>query len=257
MDQILRKINDNLTYIAVSVIGTVLIFGRKLFEAYSPIILNELIKLKHQNLQIRKEKEKLFRNGFEALSVNKTEPLEILELGIGGAGCNLCFYPKNAEITFSNIESSSFISIIQKQIFNIGRNDLKIRRFINNNHNSSELREVETSSVDVVVHTFFLSTVNNEIRMINEIYRVLKPGGVVIFMENSTNNNSNIINKVIQSIVSMVLSLISSTFRVTNIKKVLKTKSPYDRLVIKEEELTSGINFYSPFIFGYGKKNEN
>ena len=55
---------------------------------------------------------------------------------------------------------------------------------------AERMRGVKSSSMDLVVHTFTLCSVDNCSLVLDEIYRVLKPGGVCLFIEHSLDTRS-------------------------------------------------------------------
>ena len=47
------------------------------------------------------------------------------------------------------------------------------------------MESIESASMDAVVHTFILCSVKDSDKVLSEIQRVLKPGGVCVFIEHS------------------------------------------------------------------------
>jgi ubiquinone/menaquinone biosynthesis C-methylase UbiE len=99
---------------------------------------------------------------------------KVLEIG-PGTGPNLAYYPK--DIQWIGIEPNSFMhSYLQaeaeKQSLNI---DLRT--------GTAEKINVEDNSVDTVISTLVLCSVPNLTATLQEILRVLKPGGRFLFIE--------------------------------------------------------------------------
>ena len=99
----------------------------------------------------------------------------IVEIG-PGAGANLHLYPKN--IHWIGIEPNRFMhSYIKKEASKLGMKNMKLMT------RSAEKLPFGNNSIDAVVSTLVLCTVYNQNKALNEIHRVLKPGGRFIFVE--------------------------------------------------------------------------
>lgn len=99
----------------------------------------------------------------------------VLEIG-PGAGVNLSYYPN--DIHWIGIEPNSFMhQYIQQQAEHFGFQNIEIRT------GSAEHLPVADNSIDTVVSTYVLCSVDNVMSSLEEILRVLKPGGQFIFVE--------------------------------------------------------------------------
>jgi ubiquinone/menaquinone biosynthesis C-methylase UbiE len=99
----------------------------------------------------------------------------VLEIG-PGAGVNLSYYPDN--IHWIGIEPNSFMhQYIQQQAEHFGLQNIEIRT------GSAEHLPVADNSIDTVVSTYVLCSVDNLMASLQEILRVLKPGGQFLFVE--------------------------------------------------------------------------
>ena len=143
-----------------------------------PYLLNYWAKASHA--QLAKLKENLFEEAFKQINTG-SKKLEILEIGIG-TGENFKNYPKNANLTILD-KTDEFLPFLQKSIDQSSRNDLKMSKLIINQAES--MRSISSQSMDAVVHTFVLCSVKNPNMVFDEIDRILKPGGVCVFIESS------------------------------------------------------------------------
>lgn len=98
----------------------------------------------------------------------------VLEIG-PGTGPNLSYYPR--DIHWTGIEPNPFMhSYLRQEADRLGLN-IDIRT------ETAEHLEVENSSMDAVVSTLVLCSVENLQAVLQEIIRVLKPGGNFFFLE--------------------------------------------------------------------------
>lgn len=99
---------------------------------------------------------------------------KILEIG-PGTGPNLSYYPR--DIHWIGIEPNPFMhSYLQKEADKLGLN-IDIRT------GTAEKLDAEDNSVDIVISTLVLCSVPNLANTLQEILRVLKPGGRFLFIE--------------------------------------------------------------------------
>lgn len=98
----------------------------------------------------------------------------VLEIG-PGTGPNLRYYPR--DIHWIGIEPNSYMyPYLYKEAE-------RLELSININSGSAEHLEVDDSSIDAVVSTLVLCSVRNLSTVLEEILRVLKPGGQFFFLE--------------------------------------------------------------------------
>ncbi|MEA5625207.1 class I SAM-dependent methyltransferase [Nostoc sp. UHCC 0251] len=98
----------------------------------------------------------------------------VLEIG-PGTGPNLSYYP--SDIHWIGIEPNPFMHpYLQQEAERLGL-DIDLR------NGDAEHLEVEDNSMDAVVSTLVLCSVNNLVAVLQEIIRVLKPGGRFFFLE--------------------------------------------------------------------------
>ena len=159
---------------------TFFLFIKFAIKMFFPHVLHLIMKTIHSYLpQLKKQ---LFEEAFEQINTG-SKTLEILEIGIG-TGENFNDYPKGANLTILD-KTDEFLPYLEKSIRK-NRDDLKISKLIMNH--AENMHSIESNSMDAVVHTFTLCSVKNTDMVLSEIYRVLKPGGVCLFIEHSIDN---------------------------------------------------------------------
>lgn len=99
---------------------------------------------------------------------------KVLEIG-PGTGPNLVYYPRDTH--WMGIEPNPYMHSYLKQAAKRVGLDIEIR------NGTAERLEVEDNSVDAVVSTLVLCSVDNLEATLKEILRVLKPGGRFYFLE--------------------------------------------------------------------------
>ncbi len=106
---------------------------------------------------------------------------KVLELGVG-TGANLPYYSKNLSVTgidFSREMLEKSKKVIEKNhIKNIKLKEMDIQNMT-----------FENDSFDYAVSTCVFCTVPDPIAGLKEVYRVLKPGGKVLFLEHMRSRN--------------------------------------------------------------------
>ncbi len=99
----------------------------------------------------------------------------VLEIG-PGAGANLSYYPK--DIDWIGVEPNPFMhQYLEQEADDRGIKHIELYR------GTAEQLPVKDNSIDSVVSTHVLCSVNNLDRSLQEIQRTLKPGGSFIFLE--------------------------------------------------------------------------
>ncbi|XP_044033868.1 methyltransferase-like protein 7A [Siniperca chuatsi] len=127
------------------------------------------------NKKMYGKKSELFRRLPE---FNKPgEQLTILEIGCG-TGTNFEFYPPGSKVICTD-PNPNFQKYLKKAM---GENDhLTYARFVV--ASGEDMGSVEDESVDVVVCTLVLCSVNNIPQTLREAHRILRPGGAFFFIE--------------------------------------------------------------------------
>ncbi|GIY29327.1 methyltransferase-like protein 7B [Caerostris darwini] len=120
----------------------------------------------------------------------RSTQLEILEIGIGG-GANLQYYPENSNLTAldKNETFSKYFEDNKKKFPQV-----TYKKMVSSM--AENMEGIEDSSMDVVVCTFVLCSVQDVKAVIKEVKRVLKPGGKFLFLEHVAFPNSHLGAKV-------------------------------------------------------------
>ncbi|MDJ0735760.1 MAG: class I SAM-dependent methyltransferase [Nostocaceae cyanobacterium] len=99
----------------------------------------------------------------------------VLEIG-PGTGANLPFFPQN--INWVGIEPNPYMhSYLQQSAKKLGFNNIDLRSGI------AESINAEDNSMDAVISTLVLCSVTNLANTLEEVLRILKPGGHFLFLE--------------------------------------------------------------------------
>lgn len=104
----------------------------------------------------------------------------VLEVGIG-TGKNLPYYQSNIKLTGIDFSKKMLekADIRKKKLF------MDVELLVMN----VEKMDFKDESFDTVVSTFVFCTVPDPIKGLSEVYRVLKQGGMAIFLEHMKSNN--------------------------------------------------------------------
>lgn len=100
---------------------------------------------------------------------------KVLEIG-PGAGANLPYYSKN--VSWIGVEPNPYMHpYLEREAKQHGLSNIEL------NQGTAEKLPVEDESIDTVVSTHVLCSVTDLDRSLQEIQRILKPGGNFIFIE--------------------------------------------------------------------------
>ncbi|XP_015683628.1 methyltransferase-like protein 7A [Protobothrops mucrosquamatus] len=130
---------------------------------------------KSYNARMHKEKETLFKHMRDF--ANASGKLHVLEIGVG-PGTNFEFYPPNSRVTCVDYNPNFRNVLLESMAQNT---HLQFENFVVGS--AENIFSIPDGSVDVVVGTLVLCSVDNAQAVLKEVVRVLRPGGVYYFME--------------------------------------------------------------------------
>ncbi|NWV97645.1 MET7A protein, partial [Machaerirhynchus nigripectus] len=153
-------------------------FCRKFFF---PFVLDK-IGILHEK-KSKKIKQELFHNLSDFRG--PSGELRLLEIGTG-TGTNFQFYPPGCKVTCTDV-NPSFQESLSK---NMKKNQhLRYEQVLV--AAGEDLRQVPSGSMDVVVCTLVLCSVNSVSGTLREVLRVLRPGGAFYFLEHVAAEHSS------------------------------------------------------------------
>ena len=170
------------TYISIFFVLPILkLFGKKFYETnVVPKLLTVLCNTKPNHYQ---------RQKIVPLATG-----DVVEIGVG-PGLNLQYYNTTNVNRVIGIDPSDELNKIAK------KNANKVNLDIEFNLSSAESIDLPTSSVDSVVCTFSLCSIPDPKKALNEIYRILKPGGKYFFCEHGI--SPDFFTKVFQNVTNI------------------------------------------------------
>ncbi|KAL0978311.1 hypothetical protein UPYG_G00168740 [Umbra pygmaea] len=134
------------------------------------------------NKQMKDKKKELFSS---LLEFKCKGPLRILEIGCG-TGANFEFYPGGCSVICTDT-NQHFEKYLQKSL---AVNDhVTFESFVV--ASGEDLKVVKENSVDVVVCTLVLCSVNDPAQTLHEAHRILRPGGALFFLEHVVADHSS------------------------------------------------------------------
>ncbi|KAJ8359503.1 hypothetical protein SKAU_G00160280 [Synaphobranchus kaupii] len=110
--------------------------------------------------------------------------LRILEIGCG-TGANFKYYPSGCKVICTD-PNPHFQRYLQESID--ANDQIEFEKFVVSS--AENLKAVSDSAVDVVVSTLVLCSVNDTKRVLEEVHRILRPGGALYFLEHVVSDPS-------------------------------------------------------------------
>jgi ubiquinone/menaquinone biosynthesis C-methylase UbiE len=124
--------------------------------------------------------EKIALRKYRRILISKAQG-HVLEIGFG-TGANLEFYPGNElkSLTAIDLDVSNADSFLSKAS---PESSKEVKRKISFTSGKSEELPFTKESFDTVVETLVFCSVEDLSKSISEVHRVLKPGGIFLFMD--------------------------------------------------------------------------
>jgi SAM-dependent methyltransferase len=197
-------------------------------------------------------KAKLFADAFGLVKCKSQQSLDVLEIGVG-TGANFTFYPENCKITVLD-KTNGFLPHLKKTISDLDRHDLRIDELVVND--AEHMKDIKSNSMDVIVSTFILCSVEDPVQVLNEINRVLKPGGVFLFLEHSKDTTNSTMAH-IHTYLGPLWTFFFGDCRFREMDRLLKNHSNLENLELSRYKRYDGggiLSIINPLYYGYGQK---
>lgn len=137
--------------------------------------VSDTMRVKY-NESVLEQKKKLFDKMAIIMNLND---IKLLEIGVG-SGANFEFLPSEMKIQLIAVEPNEYAKpYLEKNLENYPHVDLCEYAVCP----AENMKGIESQSVDCVLSTIVLCSVNDQVQVLKEIRRVLKPGGHFFFME--------------------------------------------------------------------------
>lgn len=197
------------------------------------------------NRDMASKKRELFSNLQEF--AGPSGKLSLLELGCG-TGTNFKFYPPGCRVACID-PNPNFERFLIKSIAE--NRHLQFERFVVST--GEDMHQVADSSVDVVVCTLVLCSVKNQDRVLQEVCRVLRPGGAFYFMEHVAAKPSSWIS-FWQQVLDPVWHLLFDGCYLSRESWKALERASFSTLKLQHLEAPLPWELVRPHIYGYAVK---
>ena len=171
---------------------------------------------------------------------------KVLEIG-PGAGANLAYYPN--EIDWIGVEPNPYMyPYLEGEAKQQGFSQIKLLQ------GTAEDLPVENNSIDSVVSTHVLCSVNDLDRSLQEIKRILKPGGNFIFIEHVAGECSTWTRRV-QDGIEPIWKILFDNCHPN--RETWKSLANSDWEIVSYQQFQLSFPIVSPHIAGIVRKSKN
>ena len=161
------------------------------------------------------------KRAIEALEAKPGEA--VLEVGIG-TGLSLPYYPHGCLIAGIDI-SSTMLEKAASKLASLGRDDVSLQRM------SAEALDFPDSTFDKILLSHVISCVENPRQVVEEVHRVCRPGGRVVFLNHFGSGNRivargerylNPLSRKMGFVLDIPLNMVTDCglFRIESVEKV-------------------------------------
>ncbi|XP_007537767.1 N6-adenosine-methyltransferase TMT1A-like [Erinaceus europaeus] len=197
------------------------------------------------NEKMLSKKQELFSN-LQAFAAPSGK-LSLLELGCG-TGANFQFYPPGSKVTCldpnPNFEKYLITSIAKNR-------HLQFERFVV--AAGEDMHQVADGSMDVVVCTLVLCSVQNQQQILQEVRRVLRPGGAYYFLEHVAAEPSTW-TYFWQQVLDPVWYLVFDGCKLTRESWKSLEQASFSKLKLQHLQAPLALELMCPHISGYAVK---
>ncbi|EPQ09608.1 Methyltransferase-like protein 7A [Myotis brandtii] len=197
------------------------------------------------NKQMASQKRELFSSLQEHGS--PSGELSLLELGCG-TGANFKFYPPGCRVTCVD-PNPNFEKFLIKSIAE--NRHVQFERFVV--AAGENMHPVADGSMDVVVCTLVLCSVENQERILQEVRRVLRPGGAFYFLEHVAAEHSTW-NYFWQQVLDPVWYLLFDGCNLTRESWKAVERAGFSKLQLQHIHAPLSMALVRPHIYGYAVK---
>ncbi|XP_003790419.1 methyltransferase-like protein 7A [Otolemur garnettii] len=197
------------------------------------------------NRQMASKKRELFGNLQEF--VGPSGKLSLLEVGCG-TGANFKFYPSGCRVTCVD-PNPHFEKYLIKSV--VENRHLQFERFVV--ASGENMHQVADGSMDVVVSTVVLCSVQNQDQVLREVCRVLKPGGAFYFLEHVAAERSTW-NSFWQQVLDPLWYLLFDGCNLTRESWKTLERASFSKLKLQHIQAPLSWKLVRPHIYGYAVK---
>ncbi|XP_049639547.1 putative methyltransferase-like protein 7A isoform X2 [Suncus etruscus] len=197
------------------------------------------------NEEMKSKKQELFSNLQKF--AGPSGKLSLLEIGCG-TGANFKFYPPGCRVTCvdpnPNFEKFLIDGIAKNQ-------HLQFERFVV--AAGENMHQVAADSMDVVVCTLVLCSVENQERILQEVRRVLRPGGAFYFMEHVAAERSTW-DYFWQQVLDPTWNILFDGCYLTRESWKTLERASFSKLELQHLHAPLSVKMVRPHIYGYAVK---
>lgn len=193
-------------------------------------------------------KVKLFEQAFQGV-YQPGKRLKILEIGVG-TGVNFKYYPRDSEITILD-KSDAFLSYLKESIKKDGREDLTITDLVINH--AEDMHSIEANTFDAVIGTLTICSFEKPKKVFQEVKRILKPGGVYLFLDHSMDMKNPYV-RFVQKLVTPIWGFIFDDCKFVDIKRLVEEESGFEKInIFEQKSAQKGLLFkiVNPTFYGF------